>query len=153
MAVYFNHLIKRKSTKTQRGSALMLALFVIIVVLLLGLTLVEILSTGNEAVSQEVLGTRAFTAANSGMQAELQKLFPLNNIAGSCAAISNYDFSVVEGLTQCTAVVSCDDYATVDSVTYYRLESTGTCGSGAMAVDSKSIVLSSRTVIVEARSL
>jgi len=153
MAFYFNNLIKRKSPKKQRGSALMLAIFVIIVILLLGLTLVETLSTGNEAISQEVLGTRAFTAANSGMQGELQKLFPLNNIAGSCAAISNYDFTTVEGLTQCSALVSCDDYATVDGVTYYRLESTGKCGTGAMAGASKSIVLSSRTVVVEARSL
>lgn len=153
MTIYLNAIVHKNSQKKQRGSALMLALFVIIVILLLGVTLVEILSTGSEAVSQEVLGTRALTAANSGMQAQLQILFPLDNVSGICPASTPYSFPNVEGLSQCTAVVSCGDYATVDGVTYYRLESTGNCGTGVMALDSKSIVLSSRTVIVEARSL
>ncbi|MCJ8319941.1 MAG: MSHA biogenesis protein MshP [Colwellia sp.] len=159
MAIYFNKLIKIKSPKSQQGSALMLAIFVIVIILLLGLTLVEILSTGNEAVSQEVLGTRAFTAANSGMQGQLQILFPLGGGEGPCPASLpplepiEYSFIGVDGLSQCKAFVTCDNYAEVNGIKYYRLESTGQCGTGVMDVNSRSIVLSSRTVIVEARGL
>jgi len=153
--------LKSKMRSAQKGSALMLAVFVMVVVMLLGITLMEILATGDEAVAQEVLGTRALSAANSGMQGQLQKLFPLNAGAPTftCptapAAVSthNYDFTAIGGLNQCNAVVTCSNYVNHDGIAYYRLKSTGTCGSGAMAADSKAIVLSSRTVQVEARSL
>ena len=154
MALILHNKLQTKFPRNQQGSALMLAVFVIIVVLLLGVTLVEILSTGNEAVSQEVLGTRALTAANSGMQGQLQKLFPLGGGEGVCpVVIPPYDFSGVNGLSQCTADVTCSHYATVNDIKYYRLESTGSCGTGLMEIDSRSIVLSSRWVQVEARSL
>lgn len=142
-----------KQSRKQKGSALMLAVFVMVVVTLLGVTLMRILSTGNETIAQEVLGTRALSAANSGMQAQLQKLFPLNKVAGNCPASTNYDFSTIKGLYQCTAVVSCLNFDNVNDTAYYRLESTGNCGTGNMTFDSKYIVLSSRTVQVEAREL
>ena len=153
MALNLPNKIQTKLAKSQQGSALMLAVFVIVIVLLLGITLVEILSTGDEAVSQEVLGTRALAAANSGMQGQLQVLFPLNNVAGSCPATTNYNFSNIDGLSQCSAVVTCDNYVNVEGISYYRLASTGSCGTGDMEADSRSIILSSRTVQVEARSL
>ncbi len=137
----------------QQGSALMLALFVIIVVLLLGSALVRVLSTSSETLAQEVIGTRALMAANSGMQAHLQKTFPLN-LPPACPADDNYEsFEQVAGLYHCTASVICESYANVDSVNYYRLTSTGECGSSAIAENSTGIVRSSRTIQVEARSL
>ena len=153
--------LKSKMRSTQKGSAMMLAVFVIVVVMLLGITLIEILSTGSEAVSQEVLGTRALAAANSGMQGQLQKLFPLNGGAPTftcptlpaAVSIHNYDFTAIAGLYQCSARVTFSNYVNHNSIAYYRLKSTGTCGTGTMDADSKTIVLSSRTVQVEARSL
>ena len=63
----------------QRGSALMLALFIIIVVALLGTTLVRVLSTSSEAIAQEVIGTRALMAANSAMQSAVTTIISTLN--------------------------------------------------------------------------
>jgi MSHA biogenesis protein MshP len=143
-----------RSLGSQQGSALMLALFVIIVVILLGSALVKVLSTSSETLAQEVIGTRALMAANSGMQAHLQKTFPLN-LAAACPADDEYEsFSGVAGLYHCNASVSCELYAPdVESVNYFRLTSTGKCGSSALVSNSKNVVVSSRKIQVEARSL
>jgi MSHA biogenesis protein MshP len=148
----------------QQGSSLVLALFVIIILTLLGSVLMRMISTSSETVSQEVLGARAYLAANSAMQAELQLLFPLNTI-GVCNAtnVAPYDFQTVlgddiPGLYNCEAFTTCDNYYSdtedpLAVVQYYRLTSTGKCGSGVMGANSKAIVKSSRTIQVEARSL
>ena len=146
----------------QQGSALILAVFVMVVIMLFGATMMRLLSTSGEAVAQEVLGSRALSAANSGIQGQLQKLFPLNNAAPmvSCPvspaspSSNSYNFSTIVGLTQCKAVVSCSNYVINNGVKYYRLTSIGTCGNlTTMVANSKSVVVSSRTVQVEARSL
>lgn len=152
---------KRKRSKLpvkQQGSALMLALFIIIVLTLLGSALVKVLSTSSESIAQEVIGTRALMAANSGMQAHLQKLFPLNGSV-ACPGDFIYDFSETgsdtQGLYHCKANTSCTLYFPdpTTGVNYYRLTSTGECGSSAVAANSKAVVRSSRTIQVEARSL
>jgi len=144
----------------QQGSAIVMSLFVIIILTLLGSVLMRMISTSSETVSQEVLGTRAYMAANSAMQGELQQLFPLNGVAGSCNTTNSYLLqtslnSDIPGLYDCTAATSCENYHTdtVNLVEYYRLTSTGECGSGIMGADSKVIVKSSRTIQVEAKSL
>lgn len=146
----------------QQGSSLVLALFVIIILTLLGSVLMRMISTSSETVSQEVLGTRAYMAANSAMQAELQRLFPLNGISGVCNANNTYDLETasnddIPGLYDCDASTTCDNYYPISvdptAIQYYRLTSTGECGSGAMAANSKVVVKSSRTIQVEARSL
>jgi len=151
-----HYLQKGKQKDKQQGSSLVMAIFIIVVLSLLGSALVQVLSTSSETIAQEVLGTRALTAANSGMQGQLQKLFPLNGIAAICPASTNYDFSNITGLYTCKAVVTCENYvADHNGIAYYRLQSTGSCGSGTIEASSfdQSIVLSSRTVQVEARRL
>jgi len=150
-----NKLIKAK----HQGSALILSLFVIIVLTLLGSALMRVLSTSSETIAQEVIGTRALMAANSAMQAELVVLFPLNSAANICNSTNSYDLqdsgTDIKGLYHCEATTTCDNYFTdtVNSVEYFRLTSTGKCGSGVMEVNSKVIVKSSRSIQVEARSL
>ncbi|MFT5755747.1 MAG: MSHA biogenesis protein MshP [Alteromonadaceae bacterium] len=143
----------------QKGSSLVMAIFVIVVLSLLGSALVQVLSTSSEAIAQEVLGTRALAAANSGMQGHLQKIFPLTG-GDSCPPITTplptYNFSNVKGLYTCSAVVTCEPYITkLNEIAYYRVISTGSCGVGDIEATSfnKSIVISSRTVQVEARRL
>jgi len=148
----------------QQGSSLVLALFIIIILSLLGGVLMKIISTSSETVSQEVLGTRAYMAANSAMQAELALLFPLNTSTGSCntANVFSYNFKTsvnqdIPGLYSCEATTTCDNYFTdardpMAEIQYYRLTSTGKCGSGDIA-DNQGVVKSSRTIQVEARSL
>lgn len=143
----------------QKGSTLMMALFIMIILILLGGALVKVLSSSSEATAQEVIGTRAYMAANSAMQAELRKLFPLNGAGLQCNANATYNFSTsgsnIDGLFNCSARTSCDNYAThpVTNELFYRLTSTGKCASSALQSDSKDIVVSSRKIQVEARGL
>ena len=142
----------RHNTK-QRGSALILVVFILVVVMLLGAALVQIQSSSVETITQEVLGTRALAAANSGAQLQLQILFPLASAPISCSNIDTvYNFSGVavadsRGLVQCTATVNCDNYTTIGTVDYFRIISLGQCNSGGV-----NGVSSSRTVQVEARN-
>ncbi len=149
----------------QQGSALMLSLFIIIVLTLFGSALVKVLSTSSEAIAQEVIGTRALMAANSAMQAELAALFPLAtdaaipNPVGTCNATNTHTLQLsghdIAGLYHCKASTTCNLYHTdIDSlISYYRLTSTGECGSSTIAANSKGVVRSSRTIQVEARGL
>lgn len=150
--------------KKQRGSALLMTLFIIIVLILLGGALMRVLSTSSESIAQEVIGTRAYMAANSAMQAKLQQLFPLNS-SSTCPlaplepSVTTHNFSAsgmnIDGLYHCTAEASCSWYATHPQTgeKFYRLISTGKCASSALVSNSKDVVVSSRTIQVEARNL
>jgi MSHA biogenesis protein MshP len=169
MSVDYQRLFENKSfsqlffTSKQQGSSLILALFVIVILTLLGSILTRMISTSSETVSQEVLGTRAYMAANSALQSELQRLFPLNGAVATCNISTLHDLQTVlntdiPGLYTCEAVTTCDNYYPnpvdpLGGTKYYRLTSTGKCGSGVMEIDSKTVVKSSRTIQVEARSL
>lgn len=148
--------------KSQAGSVLVLAIFIMIVMLLLGSALVRMLSTSGESIAYEVVGTRAYNAANSGLQARLAELFPLDSPAQFCepgAVPPTSDtrdagtpdehlpnLSNVPGLRNCRIQqMLCEDFL-VDNTIYYQLTSTAECD-----MDAGEVV--SRTVVVEARSL
>lgn len=119
---------------------------------------------GSLTVSQEVLDSRAYIAANSARQAELQLIFPLN-ASGICNAtnVESYDFNDasggdIQGLNQCEAFTTCNNYYSDETnplavIRYYGLTSTDECDSGTIEADSSVDVLSSRSIKVEARSL
>ena len=141
--------INKPNIEKQRGSALVIAIFVIIVMTLLGTALVRMLSTEAESVAFEVIGTRAFQAAQSGMQWQLQQVFPLGSSGVACpSATSTKSFvnsgNDGRGLKNCEAKLQCESFEH-KSITYYQLESTGTCTVGG--------VKTSRTIAVDARSL
>ncbi|MGL5046059.1 MAG: MSHA biogenesis protein MshP [Shewanella sp.] len=130
----------------QRGSALIIAVFVITVMFLLASALINIVQDGDIGLTQEVWGTRAFAAANSGADAALAQLFPLNaaaNATATCTSVSSsWTPPDVVGFHACAVTVSCNAYK-VGAVTQYRINSTAVCESGETRV--------SRQVEVEAR--
>lgn len=148
-----------KSQAKQQGSSLILAIFVLVVMLLLGTTLTRMLATSSQSVAYEVLGTRAYQAANVGVQHRLSMIFPISASAQRCAvpdpvtnrSIDNTipnelnSLATVDGLRGCrVSALSCNDFV-VDGVTYYRITASGQCSAGE--------VQTLRTVEVEARSL
>lgn len=64
----------------QQGSSLVIAIFILVVMLLLGVALTRVLSTSSETIAYEVVGARAYQAANIGLQRRLTELFPLNEM-------------------------------------------------------------------------
>ena len=136
----------------QTGSALVIAIFVIIVLSALGAALVKMLDSSQESVAYEVLGTRAYTAAQSGLQWQLAKVFPLNSPAITCADIDNPppdnptppSFNHTLGLAQCEVSVSYTSFEHA-GICYYSITAEGTCAIGSEST--------SRKIAVEARSL
>ncbi len=126
----------------QRGSALVIGIFVITVMFLLASALINIVKDADEGLTQEVWGTRALAAANSGADAALAQLFPLNGGAPSCQASSEWTPPDVVGFHACSVTISCNAYS-VGTLTQYRINSMAICESGETRV--------SRQVEVEAR--
>lgn len=142
---------RMQSQKHNRGSALVIAIFVIVVMSLLGMALVKMMDSSQQNVAFEVLGTRAYSAAQSGAQWQLAQLFPvgLNSpSSNTCASVSQVPpaLSNTAGLQGCYIVspISCEDFLH-DGVRYYTVTSVGQCDIAGE--------VTSRIIEVEARSL
>lgn len=113
----------------QRGSALVVAIFVIVVMGLLASALFGLFGSASQSSVANVGGARANFAAKTGVQHAFLKLFPTAGGAADCS-VSNLTF-VEEGLKNCSAEVTCTEIAVTSlSATLYRLEATGSCELG-----------------------
>ena len=125
----------------QQGGALAIAVFVILVMSLLTIAISRSISASSAQTVQEVLGTRALMAAESGNELALAILFPIASGApvtyGSCADItaSRLYFSGVNGLNNCQVVTSCEE-STAGTQSFYFLESTGVCKDNVLGSNS-----------------
>lgn len=136
-----------KITSNQSGSALVIAVFVIVVMSLIGAALVRMLASSSEAVAYEVTGTRTFAVAQSGAQWQLALVFPLGsdtNVAACDTVAEEPDISTVSGIENCSFAVTCSANE-FDNEHYFVIKSTGSCSVGG--------IITSRTIAVEAQSL
>lgn len=129
----------------QRGAALAMAIFIIVVLSLVGLSLVKVLNTATEATVSDVLGTRAEFAAKSAANAFLVTLFDSPNSIDGTACVtrtpglapsqvdtnpSSYTYHPdAQGLNQCAAQVFCDTIL-INQRNHYRIESIAVCEAG-----------------------
>ncbi len=67
--------------KNQTGSVLIIAIFVIVVMGMLGLTLVRLQWSNQDTLTREVLGTQAWFLAHSGNEWGLTFMYPLDQTA------------------------------------------------------------------------
>jgi MSHA biogenesis protein MshP len=136
----------------QQGFLLPLALFILVVMGALALTISRTSIQTQWASIQEFTNIQAFYAAESGAQRGMQALFLTNTTRqatdASCTAMSiSPDFSAIDGLKICTAQVSCNcryrdnsvcnsaiaaNYSTTAaaglSKSFYTITSQGACG-------------------------
>jgi len=144
---------------TNKGSALVIAVFVIVVMSLLGLSLIRMLQTSGNAVAYEVLGTRAYQSAQVGLQFALSQRFPLAPSSvthcdgttvtpvspDSSSNITAPNFSTVPGLLNCRVMtLTCSDIR-VNNTIYYTIESTGECSS-ADVVTTRTLQVTAKTI-------
>lgn len=97
---------------TQRGFLLPLALFIIVVMGVLALTISRTSIQSQTAVVQELMNLQSFYAAESGAQRGMKAIF--FDVAGRQAADAactnmniNPSYAGVDGLNACTVVVTC----------------------------------------------
>lgn len=122
----------------QRGSILLMAIFAMVVLGGLGVALSKINTSQQHITAREILGARAWFAANSGSEWAMTQLFPLaTNPAAlpqtSCSATPVITVFTSKGLIGCSVSVRCEPQG-VAPLLQYRIESTGRCGSGEFAV-------------------
>ncbi|MBU2099390.1 MAG: hypothetical protein KKD00_11560 [Gammaproteobacteria bacterium] len=117
----------------QQGIGLPAAIFVITLMATIAVAVNLLVSQNADSLNEEVRLTRAFYAAESGAGFAMHLMFPPQdfpnyNTAAVCPTVErSYEFTM-EGLGSCSVAIACETDATVDSVDYYTITSTGTCG-------------------------
>jgi MSHA biogenesis protein MshP len=145
--MYLNAKNLINSKYRQRGSMLVMALFVLIVLALLAGTMITIISGSSKTVIHEVYGLRAQHAAQAGLETLIAQSFPVGANAQVCniTASSSNSFSNIAGFQNCRFDAQCTssqiDFAG-QTHRYYRFASTGLCEIGEGVV--------SRTLYVDA---
>ena len=138
--------------RRQRGFLLPLALFILVVMGVLALTISRTATQSNTASIQELTNIQSFYAAESGAQRGMQALFLTTTTRSAtdlaCANMAiNHNFAGVNGLQMCSVTVSCScqyqeggvcahgtvaNYLPTSSVgvtkSFYTIRSVGTCG-------------------------
>jgi MSHA biogenesis protein MshP len=114
----------------ERGLSLATALFVITVMAVLAALIFQLVRNNAETTQEEILLIRSFYAAETGVQFGLNRVFPPNGAATTCATTTTYpQYAFSEGgLEACTADVTCAPLV-VNTATYYTITSKGTCGA------------------------
>ncbi|MEM0910955.1 MAG: type II secretory pathway component [Pseudomonadota bacterium] len=121
-----------RSIAKQRGSLLVLALFIIIVLTILAGTMMNVVSNSSSSVVNEVFGLRVQQAANAGIQSLVAQSFPIGSTPQVCQTTvsSPSSFSEIPGLQGCSYSARCDsediEYLGLD-YRYYKFTSTGVC--------------------------
>ena len=139
--------------RSQRGSAILIALFVIVIMALLAAAMGRFLVDSSEKHTVEVRGVRALMAAQSGLEIALYRLYPSGQWQGQqCAASTSLSFTDA-GLIGCQAIVTCNKVsvsAAGATQTAYDFSSEGRCGEpGANSGPNPDFAVS-RTLVAEA---
>lgn len=118
--------------KKPQGFSIVMAMFILVVLSLLGAAMLSIAGSGNESVARAVLSARALMAAESGAQRKLNEIFPPGGAVNpaACQSSPGTDYVNFTGLVGCSnfsVVVECDSI-TVNAVHYFTLTSVGSCG-------------------------
>lgn len=133
-----------KPLNRQRGLGLVAALFAITVMALIAVGMTNLSVTAQQSYGVEIQSSRAFMAAQSGAELELNRLMPPATYPNATPCLSDtpivgtpYQFSG-SGLQGCFANVSCQTIsAATASVLVHRVESEGRCGGGVDQVTRK----------------
>jgi MSHA biogenesis protein MshP len=141
----------------QRGSALLIALFVIVVMGLLAATMGRFLVDSGEKYTVEVRGLRALMVAQSGVDIALYRLYPKRTLiqpspVPACGSSTLTFDSSAPGLVGCQVAISCVPVSTVyqgATTTGYRITSIGTCGLSNLTGPNPDFAVS-RTLVAEA---
>ncbi|WP_413699863.1 hypothetical protein ACLKMH_21335 [Psychromonas sp. KJ10-10] len=127
--------LKSHSLQKQSGSAIVLAIFVILIISMLGVALVSLQQDGAKGTSYEVYASRAYLSAYSASEVALLALFPLNSSGADTSTCTSASFPVSldtsdTGFHGCSANYQCQILSPVSSAslpTRYRVVSTAVC--------------------------
>ena len=116
----------------QRGSMLIMALFIMVVLALLASAMIKVTSNASTSVADEAFGLRAQQAANAGIQSLISQSLPVGSAPQVCqtTVTSPASFSNIPGLIRCQYTARCQSEDIVyqgSSYRHYKFTSTGMC--------------------------
>lgn len=137
--------------KRQRGNLYIVVIFVLVVMGFLATTLSRIELSNSDAHTRDVLGTQAWLLSHSVNELALTLFYPLSSTSSAIAAhcdpdgnsntsdvsveLQNRANQLISTVASCRNVtLSCNVKGPLDGETFYRLESSVTCGSGLLQV-------------------
>ena len=126
----------------EKGSALVMVIFIMVVLALLLAALAYITAQSNQNTAYQIASTRAYWAAQSGAEWGTYQIVPATGSAASQCFSQR-----ILGLGGCLATVDCSS-STTASTTSYQITSQGTCPAGNLGA-GHSPVAALRSVIVE----
>ncbi|PMH38709.1 MSHA biogenesis protein MshP [Vibrio cyclitrophicus] len=127
----------RHRKSSQQGSVLVVAVFVIVVMGFLATSLVQVQWSNHDTLTRKQLGTQAWLLAHSANEWALTQVYPLTvspavstSVSTVCSNLNSNQVS--SGMsTICTVdELTCSQIGTLDSVGFFKIESTAICGSG-----------------------
>ncbi|MEZ9035860.1 MSHA biogenesis protein MshP [Vibrio cyclitrophicus] len=127
----------RHRKSSQQGSVLVVAVFVIVVMGFLATSLVQVQWSNHDTLTRKQLGTQAWLLAHSANEWALTQVYPLTvspavstSVSAACGNLNSNQVS--SGMsTICTVdELTCSQIGTLDSVGFFKIESTAICGSG-----------------------
>jgi len=137
---------KRGYLKKQQGSAIVIAVFIIVIVSLLSAALASLQRDSAQGTSYEVYAARAYLSAYSAGEAALVTLFPLDSTDRACTGIEiPVTLGDDVGFHGCSASYTCETLeptaVNVDNLaTRYKIVSTAVC-ENAQTVTRRQITL------------
>ena len=140
--------------RSQRGSAILIALFVIVIMALLAAAMGRFLVDSSEKHTVEVRGVRALMAAQSGLEVALYRLYPNGEWQGQASRCVPIALDFTEpGLAGCQASITCNKVAVSAAgatQTAYDFSSEGRCGDPETNSSPNPDFAVSRTLVAEA---
>jgi len=144
---------KRRVPKKQQGSAIIIALFIIIVISLLGAALASLQRDSAQGTSYEVYAARAYLSAYSAGEIALATLFPLGETVVDDVNCPAVDTPVTldpddSGFHGCTVSYQCEKIEPINTAslaTRYKIVSTAVCENAQ--------IVTRRQITVEAAGL
>ncbi|CDT63362.1 putative MSHA biogenesis protein MshP [Vibrio coralliirubri] len=127
----------RHSKSSQKGSVLVVAIFVIVVMGFLATSLVQVQWSNHDTLTRKQLGTQAWLLAHSANEWALTQVYPLTvspavstSVSTVCSSLNSNPVS--GGMsTICTVdQLTCRQIGVLDGVGFFKIESTAICGSG-----------------------
>ncbi|CDT68686.1 putative MSHA biogenesis protein MshP [Vibrio coralliirubri] len=127
----------RHSKSSQKGSVLVVAVFVIVVMGFLATSLVQVQWSNHDTLTRKQLGTQAWLLAHSANEWALTQVYPLTvspavstSVSTVCSNLNSNQVS--SGMsTICTVdQLTCRQIGVLDGVGFFKIESTAICGSG-----------------------
>ncbi|TFH75816.1 hypothetical protein E3V39_06955 [Gammaproteobacteria bacterium LSUCC0112] len=133
------------NVKQQRGIGLPAAIFVITLLVSISVAINLLLSQNANTFQEEIQLTRAFYAAEAGAGFTMNAVFPPEEFPSysvtapaACPVTGKTYTFTADGLSGCTATVTCTVDATVDDVEFFTIQSVGACGDVQRTVQVRS---------------